>query len=290
MILLLFVFVIVCLALACRPRPSVSLQDGEAIKPYRSRWYSGGKRFMLSLLAANFLLPVAIVLAGKCPRLMQAWEYCGECLMVLAFVLCLLALIWGVVRPREYVDGKSRSGVSCIVGLFGLSVVLALTMMTVGAIAVFQMQSPGKVDITLPAYSAAEFKRHRAQYVAKRLVPEGGTDIRMTWNRGAFIGGSWAEFRCTCTQEALGDFARENGYVFQKESISRNDCPEKWPRNFPKDVDFIHSTWQRYHDAEDCPGYPTKFLAYNCRYPSCRGFSFLYDMENQVLYGSWASN
>ena len=35
---------------------------------------------------------------------------------------------------------------------------------------------------------------------------------------------------------------------------------------------------------------PKKFLAYNCRYSNCGGYSFFYDVDGQVLYANWSSN
>ena len=95
--------------------------------------------------------------------------------------------------------------------------------------------------------------------------------------------GAGAWLRCRVSKEGLQEFARINDYVFQSESINKNSCT-----NGPVNVSFISEAW-RHHNPEDTP-YPKNFLAYNFILPNCGGYSFLYDVDNETLYGEYGSN
>jgi hypothetical protein len=110
------------------------------------------------------------------------------------------------------------------------------------------------------------------------------------------FGGS-AELRCHVEKEDLLVFAKDRGYEFQSESVSRNDCKDGC-----EDCDFIHIVWEKFNrfavcskDEHSSPEwkvspYPKDFLAYNYRYKTCGGFSFLYDVATKTLYACWSSN
>lgn len=97
--------------------------------------------------------------------------------------------------------------------------------------------------------------------------------------------GCGAELRCEVTQEGLAEFAKANKYTFQSESITKNFCTDK--EAVADGCDWIRSVYERYNGNHD---YPKKFHSYNFIYPSCAGFSFLYDVEKSVLYARWGSN
>ena len=149
-------------------------------------------------------------------------------------------------------------------------------------------------DVVLECPVYDEAKLAEANFLVKTMVPTNATDIwlRLSYTRRGFMGspgdyfdgfGADAWLRCRVGKEGLQEFAKMNDYVFQSESIKKNFCT-----NGPDNVSFIDLTW-RQHNPKDTP-YPTNFLAYNFIWPDCGGYSFLYDVDNETLYGEYGSN
>lgn len=149
-------------------------------------------------------------------------------------------------------------------------------------------------DVVLECPVYDEAKLAEANFLVKTMVPTNATDIwlRLSYTRRGFMGspgdyfdgfGAAAWLRCRVGKEGLQEFAKMNDYVFQSESIKKNFCT-----NGPDNVSFIDLTW-RQHNPKDTP-YPTNFLAYNFIWPDCGGYSFLYDVDNETLYGEYGSN
>lgn len=213
-------------------------------------------------------------------------------------LVVLGCLIWGAVRPRYYDDGidRVRNGMRIGWGLLFVSLAF-LSLPTYFGASIIAQSAFGFIDnkrkehhVTADRFTRLKFAF--AEPVASRMIPKDATDITLNFRFGFGMAmGADADMRCSVTREGLDRFAQANGYVFQSESIEKNDCPNGAP-----DIDWIHDAYRKYNppnwsQTQQVDTYPPKqFLAYNYRYSNCGGYSFLYDIERGILYADWASN
>lgn len=271
------------LTLACRLFATRHDKATEA-GPWSDRLYSGAKRATLAWCAVTLFAIVAYGVFGLWDiYYLTGWEQ--------FFILCAVpfaAFVWGIAKPRVYVDGKERDKN----GRYGAWVALAFLMFLVftptfgimRTIAPFRTDSyrdHSRIEIKSEEWSWLRFRI--AQPLASALIPREAKDIELSYTPPAILSlGGVAEMRCRVEMYDLLAFAKAHEYKFQSESIERNFC-----KNGCGDCDFVWHTWRKYNGNAE---YPANFLAYNYRVGTCGGVSFFYDTTNKTLYAQWSSN
>ena len=267
-----------------RTRNDKCVNDGEVARPWSSRLYSASKRATLAWAAEiAFSIVVYLGIGWHDSQWLPARYH--FCLMV---VVPAAMFAWGFVKPRVYEDGlervKNARGTSWLTLAILLFPVFSATFALSHCLApLLHMESVKKEkDIVICAEKWSAWKFRMAD-VAPNMIPWAATDIELVYSPCKFLSlGGHAMMRCRVSKDDLLAFAKARGYKFQSESIERNSC-----QNGCGDCDFIWQVWRKYNaDA----AYPTDFLAYNCRFATCGGYSFLYDVTAETLYGQWSSN
>ena len=276
------ILAIAVLTLTCR-LVATRHDKAENAGPWSDRLYSAAKRATLSWCAVTAFTVVAYGVLG----LWDIWYLTG---WEQFFILCAIpavAFVWGLARPRMYWDGLERDRN----GRYGAWVVLSFLMFLVFAptFAIMRTILPFRTDsyrdgrrmeITSEEWNSRRFRL--AQPVASALIPREARDIELSYTPPAIMElGGVAEMRCRVAKDDLLAFAKAHKYTFQSESVERNFC-----KNGCGDCDFVHIVWSKYNSEP----YPKDFLAYNFRYSTCGGYSFLYDVTNKTLYAEWSSN
>ena len=283
--------------------------------PFRDRAFSALKRAALAwawgMLAMLLVSAVLAVLPFPVPFFIVGWS---------VPVAAVLAALWGVLRPRIYADRVDRVMNGARIGWLLLVIALpfvylpaclfgsALARTGFGGMGLRRGEKPKAYHVTAERYGVAKFAF--ASPISEKMIPEDATDIIFDFRFGLFGGtmlGADAELKCNVSREGLERFARANGYKFRPDSYRKNECADG-----PQNCDFIRMTFDKYNPPRPTtrwqsgekmpdgtwkwePGtelveLPKKFLAYNCRYSNCGGYSFLYDIERRVLYACWCSN
>ena len=267
-----------------RTRNDKCANDGEVVRPWSSRLYSASKRATLAWAAEiTFSIVVYLGLGWHNSQGLPARYHL--CLMV-AVPIAMFA--WGFVRPRVYEDGMERvknargpTWLSLAILLFPVfSATFALSHCLAPLLPMESVKREKDIVICADKWSSWKF---RMADVAPKMIPWAATDIELVYSPCKFLSlGGHAMMRCRVSKSDLLAFAKKRGYKFQSESIERNSCQDGCG-----DCDFIWSVWRKYNaDA----AYPTDFLAYNYRYATCGGYSFLYDVTAETLYCEWSSN
>lgn len=232
-----------------------------------------GAAVLFGLAVALSMLPVSV------PFFALGW------LWVLAVVGCMA---WGALRPRVYDDGINRVKNGARIG-WGLLffALMCLSPLAYLVSSVFAQSGVGITDnrpklhhVTAEKFSWMKFAF--AEPVASEMIPKDATDITFNFRFGLGMAlGASADLKCHVNRAELERFAKDHGYDFQSDSITKNACPEG-----AADCDWVLEVYHRYNQVP----YPDRFLAYNYRYATCGGYSFLYDVDNELLYADWASN
>ena len=267
-----------------RTRNGKCANDGELVRPWSSRLYSASKRATLAWAAEiTFSIVVYLGLGWHNSQGLPARYH--FCLMV-AVPIAMFA--WGFVWPRVYEDGMER--VKNARGPTWLSLAILLFPVFSATFALSHCLAPllhmesvkREKDIVICADKWSSWKFRMAD-VAPKMIPWAATDIELVYSPCKFLSlGGHAMMRCRVSKSDLLAFAKKRGYKFQSESIERNSCQDGCG-----DCDFIWPVWRKYNaDA----AYPTDFLSYNYRLATCGGYSFLYDVTAETLYGQWSSN
>ena len=267
-----------------RTRNDKCANDGELVRPWSSRLYSASKRATLAWAAEiTFSIVVYLGLGWHDSQGLPARYH--FCLMV-AVPIAMFA--WGFVWPRVYEDGMER--VKNARGPTWLSLAILLFPVFSATFALSHCLAPllhmesvkREKDIVICADKWSSWKFRMAD-VAPKMIPWAATDIELVYRPCKFLSlGGHAMMRCRVSKSDLLAFAKNRGYKFQSESIERNSCQDGCG-----DCDFIWQVWRKYN-AE--AAYPTDFLSYNYRFATCGGYSFLYDVTAETLYGEWSSN
>lgn len=277
------ILAIAVLTLTCR-LVATRHDKAENAEPWTDRLYSAAKRATLSWCAVTAFAVVAYGVFGFWDIwYLTGWEQ--------FFILCSIpaaAFAWGMARPRIYRDGleRNRNGRygACVVLSFLMFLVFAPTFAIMRTILPFRTDSyrdGWPMEITSGEWSSRRFRL--AQPVASALIPREARDIELRYTPPVIgnLGGE-AEMRCRVAKDDLLAFAKAHKYTFQSKSVERNFC-----ENGCGDCDFVWNVWHKYNG--NAP-YPPDFLAYNYRFATCGGFSFLYDVTNTTLYAEWSSN
>lgn len=254
------------------------VSSGEIVTPWSSRIYSAAKRATLAWTAVMLFCVVAVIGVGDA-RLLPG--YGDHWLMV---AVPVAAFVWGLAKPRVYTDGFERDKNGRYGAWLMLSIVLFFVFMpfwgTMQMIAWYRSADRSVVEIHAEEWS---YWRFRMSPVAPKMIPWAAKDIDFHYTPPAFLGlGGSAEVRCKVEKDDLLAFAKSHGYEFQGESIDRNSCT-----NGCGDCDFVSSVLHKYNGSIQLP---KSFLAYNYRYSTCGGYSFLYDIATKTLYAQWSSN
>ena len=258
--------------------------DGK--QPAPPRWHTGCVRAAKTLLFVQAIIVVLAVVTKFCE---PNWPLLFRTGLLIVYLPVFSAFVWGLLAPRKYTDGKLRTRFSHLLRQTTYCGIQC-AILFVSYSFFFFSQASHEYTIQADIRDHANFRTYGADRLADQLVPNGARDITLYFQPGDFLGGGKAELRCVCTQEELQAFAVKNNYDFQAESITKNANPKtgsSW------DIDCIHFTWKRFHPEGDPlapPEYPSNFLAYSYRYGNGGGFSFLYDVEAQTLYASYAHN
>lgn len=283
--------------------------------PWRSRWYSALKRLSWAWVGELVVLVTFGLLAAFVNLNFIPGEECFVLLLLVAAGCAISGFVW----PRRYSDGveRIRSGRRLSFGLLAFYLFFPVMAVYIGVnivsgTGVRSGEDHREIVINADSYSWWRFRS--AGSVGKKMVPPEATEIRFVLRPGLGLSfGAHAEMRCKVSKVDLLAFAKSRGYEFQGESIKRNVC-----KDGPQDCDFIHLVWAKYNPdlsrpvyrGSDNPNlmsdhletpewkvyfysplpYPKDFLAYNDRYATCGGYSFLYDVKTGYLYANWSSN
>ena len=264
--------------------------------PWSDRLYSAAKRASLTWTAEILFCLVAYAGIGFFDTRLVPGKFHYWIMVTVPSV----AFAWGVIGPRRYEDGidrvkngRRRAWVSLAIFLFFLFT--PVFFITRAPMRIWFNANPETIEISASGWNCWRFRNAR---VAADMIPWDADEITFTYRAPVLLslGGS-AELRCHVEKEDLLAFAKARGYEFQSESISRNAC-----KNGCGDCDFIHIVWEKFNRFAVCSKdahsssewevspYPEDFLAYNYRYKTCGGFSFLYDVATKTLYACWSSN
>ena len=269
-----------------RTRNDKCANGGEEARPWSSRLYSATKRAALAWAAEMLFCVVVYFGMGVgwydirwLPRHYDVW------VMV---AVPVAAFAWGCVMPRIYMDGMERvrngrrsAWFELAVLLFPVSMVVSLLSRQMAPVVHRGMGGAERViEIRADKWDSWRF---RMVDVAPDMIPWGATDIEIVYQPCNLLGlGGRATIRCKVDRDNLLAFAKNRGFEFQSESIERNACTDGCG-----DCNFVGQVWHKYNGNAE---YPSDFLAYNFRIATCGGYSFLYDVENETLYGEWSSN
>ena len=272
-----------CIICLCRTIGDGRSAASETASPWSCRLYSASKRATLAWVAEMAFCAVTYAGFGFYDvRWLPA-----NCHYFLMVAIGIAAFVWGFVLPRTYTDGaervkngRARSWTALAILLF---FVFSVVFLVSRIIVPFRNVESGSnmIEIRAAKWNPWEF---RMASIAPNIIPWDATDIelRFTPITGLLPLGGYAELRCKVERNDLLAFAKTRGYEFQSESIERNACT-----NGCGDCDFVGQVWRKYNGYDP---YPADFLAYNYRYATCGGYSFLYDVANATLYAVWSSN
>lgn len=265
-----------------RTRYDKCANDSAGEGTWSSRLYSASKRATLAW-AAEIVFCIVVYLgigwydSQWLPEKYHFWILCA---------IPIVTFAWGWSSPRVYKDGvervQNRRGLAWLALAILLFPIFAVTFGVSRPIAPFLHRERGRKELTIRAdkWSAWEF---RMADVAPEMIPWAATDIELVFRPCAALGlGGHATLRCKVERDGLAAFAKARGYEFQSESIERNACTDGCG-----DCNFIWQVWRKYNGNAS---YPADFLAYNYRYATCGGYSFLYDVAAATLYAEWSSN
>lgn len=272
-----------CIIHLCRTVGEGRAAKGENAAPWSCRLYSASKRAALAWTVEMVFCAVAYAGFGFYDA---RWLPAG-CHWFLMVAISVAAFAWGFAFPRTYTDGaersKNRRGLAWTALAVLLFFVFSAVFLVSRIIVPFRnaTSESGMIEIRADKWSAWEF---RTASVAPAMIPWDAKDIDFIFSpiTGLLPLGGLAELRCMVEKDALLAFAKARGYGFQADDVSRNACT-----NGCGDCDFVWQVWRKYNG--DAP-YPKDFLAYNFRYASCGGYSFLYDVGSKMLYAQWSSN
>ena len=130
-------------------------------------------------------------------------------------------------------------------------------------------------------YQQAMSMSKSANWLMKQMIPEGATDIEFFQKPGF---APYAYLKCSCTPEQIKAFGLTNGYDFQGDNPFKNSDSDN-----PGDINGIDMALDYFHAEEKNKVHEIKnFLAYNCIHRNGGGFAFLYLVDKQLLYGTYA--
>ncbi|MBO4513800.1 MAG: hypothetical protein J5746_13665 [Victivallales bacterium] len=179
-----------------------------------------------------------------------------------------LTVLWGIYQYRMIIlkqpKPKGESRVLWIaLGIFLLCILLGLWGI-----------SRARTTFHINAETYQEFIGHfgsaKRKVIAITLVPEGSTNIAFFEKNKSFS--HYMLVKCNCTEDQLQSFASQQGYAFTPKP---NAISQAW----------IHFN----HNDSELKTIPTKALVYENRRPNGSGVSFLYDVEQEILYSEWSN-
>ena len=120
-----------------------------------------------------------------------------------------------------------------------------------------------------------------ANWLMKQMIPEGATDIEF-YHKPGF--GLYAYSKCYCSPEQIKAFELAHGYDFQGDNPFKNSDSDN-----PGNINGIDMALDHFNAEEKFNVHKIKhFLAYNCIHRNGGGFSFLYIVDKQLLYGRYS--
>ena len=250
----------------------------EAAGAWSSRLHSASKRAALAWTAEMAFCIIVYMGIGWydsqwLPEKYHFWILCA---------IPVAAFVWGIARPRIYRNSQNGRGLAWLALAVLLFPVFAATFDVSRPIASCLHGERGGEELTIRADKWSAWKFRMAD-IAPVIVPWAARDIELVFRPCAVLGlGGHATMRCKVSKRDLAAFAKARGYGFQAESIVRNACADGCG-----DSDFVWQAWRKYNGST---AYPEDFLAYNYRYATCGGYSFLYDVATETLYAEWSSN
>ena len=197
-----------------------------------------------------------------------------------AAVCIALFIFWGYYQYYNVVRKTSSPKGQRMIVLILLVVILVCAIPVGMLLGGFGMLSRAK-NIHAADYQKTMSMSKSANWLAKQMIPEGATDIDF-YHKPGFS--PYAYSKCSCTQEQIKAFELAHGYDFQGDNPFKNSDNDN-----PGDINGIDTALDHFNAEEKYHVHEIKnFLAYNCIHRNGGGFSFLYIVDKQVLYGRYS--
>ena len=179
-----------------------------------------------------------------------------------------LTVLWSIYQYRIIILKQPKSKGEGKIGWIALGIFLLCILLGLWGI------SRARTTFYINAETYQEFIGHfgsaKRKVTAQTLVPEGSTNIAFFEKNKSFS--HYMLVKCNCTEDQLQRFATQQGYAFEQKP---NAISQAW----------LHFN----HNDSDLKTMPTKALVYENRRPNGSGVSFLYDVEQGILYSEWSN-
>ena len=179
-----------------------------------------------------------------------------------------LTVLWGIYQYRMIILKQPKSKDESKLILIALGIFLICILLGLWGIS----RTRTTFHINEETYQAfiSHFGSAKRKVIAIQLVPEESNYISFFEKNKSFS--HYMLVRCHCTENELQRFATQQGYTFT-----------------PK-PNAISQSWLHFnHNDNELKTLPTKALVYENRRPNGSGVSFLYDVEQGILYSEWSN-
>ena len=179
-----------------------------------------------------------------------------------------LTVLWSIYQYRIIILKQPKSKDESRLCLIALGIFLICILL--GLWGISRARTTFHINAETYQEFTGRFGSGKGKVLAMKLVPEGSTNIFFFEKNKSFS--HYMLVRCNCTEDELQRFASQQGYAF---APKQNAISQAW-------------LYFNKNDSE-LKTLPTKALVYENRRPNGSGVSFLYDVEQGILYSEWSN-